>query len=442
MEISNIKKYSTTLVIFILTFSVFLGIAFSYIQNKSEMECSKMEQLLLAKSTKVGSVLTNMLYKTHIIAALVVQNNGATEGLERVMPTILDDPSIRNFIIAPNGVVEGVYPLESNKEVIGLNYFSEGAGNKEAIIAKEKGALVLGGPFEVVQGGKQAIVGRLPVYFPGKKFWGIVSVTLNYPDALESAELSALESQGFAYEIWRSNPDNGERQIIANSNYDYNKKALYIEMPLRILNAEWYFRLSPIRLWYQHPETWILISLGLVISFLLATLTAHNKELKKIKNELESISNRDELTGVFNRRGILGYLENLVGEPQNSFALAYIDVNKFKNVNDQFGHLVGDRLLQQLVKVFGLYMNDKQTLGRVGGDEFILISEGETAVSDLVELFEIVREKLQHTLPIERSHYIDISICVGTAVYPEDASNIDALVKCADIRMYENKCKN
>lgn len=89
----------------------------------------------------------------------------------QVEATIMYDLAIRNVIIAPDGVVSNVYPLEGNEKVIGLDYFSDKEGNIEAMLAKETGQLVLGEPFNLVQGG-QALVGRLPVYVGKKTFLG------------------------------------------------------------------------------------------------------------------------------------------------------------------------------------------------------------------------------------------------------------------------------
>lgn len=435
-------KYAAV-VTFILSFSLFIAITFAYIQNKSDMEHAKMEQLLFAKSTKVNNVITKLLYKTQILSAVIVQSGGDVQGFAKIAGSIMDDPAIKNFIIAPQGVVTKVYPIEGNEGVLGLDYFSAGAGNKEAVEARQKGELVLGGPFELVQGG-EAIVGRMPVYTTvndGKKFWGIVSVTLKYPEALEAAELRNLDTQGFAYEIWRISPDTGQRQVIAHSEYDYNKKAKYIEMPLKILNAEWNFRLSPIKLWYQHPETWILVGIGFFISLLLASLVVHNQDLKKIKSELEEISNIDSLTGTLNRRGIFNYLDKLVTQPDAKFTLCYIDINKFKLINDSYGHLTGDTALKKVVDMLNIHLSKEQKLGRIGGDEFIVIFEDDISDEDLQNFFSLIREKLKKTIPVEKQKYLDISFSFGKAVYPDDADNIDELVKCADTRMYKDKYK-
>lgn len=108
--------------------------------------------------------------------------------------------------------------------------------------------MVLGSPFPLVQG-EEAQVRRLPIYLDdgkgGKRFWGLVSVTLKFPQALDGAELGPLIERGLAYEIWRINPDTGAMQIIASSP-DYNEEASYLEKPLHILNSHWLFRIASI----------------------------------------------------------------------------------------------------------------------------------------------------------------------------------------------------
>lgn len=77
----------------------------------------------------------------------MIQSDGEVKDFESVAATIVDDPAIRNVILAPAGIVSHVYPLKGNERVLGLNYFLEGEGNREAVMAKKFGQLVLGGPF-------------------------------------------------------------------------------------------------------------------------------------------------------------------------------------------------------------------------------------------------------------------------------------------------------
>lgn len=441
MKPGRFKRASRFLLIFIPAFFFCLAVTAAYIHNKSEMEFAKMNQLVMVQTNKVNNVLTKLLYKTQVLSALVIQNNGEIRDFDRVASITIDDPAIRNVILAPDGTVSHVYPLEGNEKVIGLDYFSQGDGNQEAVIAEKTGQLVLGGPFELVQGG-QALVGRLPVYIANngkKQFWGLVSVTLNYPQALDGAELEQLKNQGFAYEIWRISPDTNQRQIIANSSYHYNKNARYVEQPMKILNAEWYFRLSPIRSWYQYPETWIFSFTGLMLSLLLASLTLHNQDLRQMKHELEVLTYHDPLTGILNRRGIWEQLEKLSAEPHTRFVLCYMDINRFKSINDTYGHNTGDKVLQQFISVFQRHLDKHHIFARIGGDEFLLIIPGSDDVQAAQPLLTRIREDLLKSQITGHSQQIPIGFSYGIVSYPLDSTSLDELIVLADSAMYQMK---
>lgn len=429
--------------VFIGTFLVVLAVGAAYVNNKFKMESAQMEQLVTIKSNKVDDVICKLLYKTQIISTLVIQNNGEITDFEKVAATIVDDPAIRNILLAPGGVVANVYPLKGNEGVLGLNFFSDGKGNIEAVRAKDEGRLVLGGPFDLVQGG-QALVGRFPVYIDGngteKNFWGLVSVTLNYPEALYGAELDQLKTQGFAFEIWRINPDDGQRQVIAHSDYEYDGDAKYVERPLNILNAEWFFRLSPIRRYYQYPETWMFLLVGLLMSWLIASLVLHNNDLKKIKTDLEYLTVNDILTGALNRRGLFKELGELIARTKGEFLLCYVDLNKFKKVNDSYGHLAGDRVLKHFASVVSRSLGAGSIFARIGGDEFILVFEDTSDRAAAEAFFEKITAMLAGSLYVgEPPVRFDVTFSVGMASYPSQAKDIDDLIACADGAMYKVK---
>lgn len=442
MHHDKFKRISQFTFVFLAALFICSVITGVYVNNKNKMEYAQMEQVVLMKSNKVNNVISNMLYKTQVLSALVIQNNGKIKDFERVAVTVLDNPAIKNLILAPNGVVADVYPLAGNEQVIGLNYFAHGEGNEEAKAAKESGQLVLGGPFNLIQGG-QALVGRLPVYLGDnqteKNFWGVVSITLNYPEALAGAELEQLEAQGLAFEIWRISPDTGQRQIIANSNYFYDKNAYYVEKPLNIMNSQWFFRISPIRLWYQYTETWMFTLIGIVISWLIASLVLHNRDLIHMKMELENLSYVDPLTGALNRRGLFNALEALVADKNRKFTVCYLDLNKFKKINDTFGHSVGDKILRHFVLVFLQHIDERHIFSRIGGDEFIIIFKNMDDTVQISQFFDLIHKVLQEPFSINQSQTFTITFSVGMATYPTDATNIDDLIHHADHSMYRNK---
>jgi len=269
------KLFKSTIISFLISFLFCAFVGFTIFESKMHAEKLVMENLITEKTRRVSETLLGLLYKTQAVSVLALRNYEPEE-FKRVAAMIVDDPAISNILVAPDGVVTDVYPLEGNEAVIGLDFFSDEAGNREAVLAKETGQLVIGGPFSAVQGG-QVIVGRLPVFIsePGGngRFWGLVSVTLKYPQALDGARLDELDSQGFNYEIWRINPDDGQKQIVVNSGVAGGKNTRYIEKQYVIKNAEWNYRVYFKHSWYEYQEAWLLLLGALCISVLIAVTT-------------------------------------------------------------------------------------------------------------------------------------------------------------------------
>lgn len=436
--ILNKKRYIVFFIPFLITAMLGTMVTVFYIKNKRALEYAQMEQLVMTNASKVNSVISKLLYKTQILSALMMQKDNQTDDFQQIAAAIVDDPCIKNVIIAPGGIVSDVYPIEGNEAVIGFDYFSESEGNKEAVAARDSGELVLGGPFHLVQGG-MALVGRLPVFIAhengDKIFWGIVSVTLNYPEALAGAELDTLKTRGLAFEIWRYSPDTNEKQVIARSDYPYNPNAGYVEQVMQIHNATWYFRLSPIREWYELPETWIFVLCTIIVSILSASLLRHNYDLKQVKYELEQMAQIDTLTGLLNRRGLFGKLEELAGQESRPFTLCYIDLNHFKSINDTYGHLAGDLVLKKFAGAITENMDKKHLAARIGGDEFILIFRDFNDPEQVKQLLLTFVQNMEMMEPLQSV----VTFCVGTAVFPDDSRSVDELISIADSKMYEMK---
>lgn len=437
----RLKKVSPIALCSLITALIFCSFIISAtIMDRTKVANMELEQRIMEKAHHISETITKLLFKTHVLAALVVHDNG--EGFDVIAPTIVDDRSIRNVLIAPNGIVTKVYPAAGNESVIGLNFFSEGAGNREALLARELGDLVLGGPFNLVQGG-QALVGRLPVYIDmpddEQEFWGLVSVTLNFPQVLDHSDLDIFDEFGYSYELWRINPDSGERQVIAGN---FNKPdSHYIERSVNILNAQWFIRISPVRMWYNHPENIVLIIAGICISFIVFFVMQNNFEMKNMQIIFEQMAISDPLTGIFNRRHFMEIMliniEKARRKNEDCYFIMF-DIDGFKQVNDTYGHQIGDMVLIEVTDRIKNHIRPYDLFARYGGEEFIIFT-ADISKTDVKDMTERLRASLCDSKYEYDKVSINSSASFGIAhIYDY---NLDKAIKHSDEALYMAKKK-
>ena len=210
-------------------------------------------------------------------------------------------------------------------------------------------------------------------------------------------------------------------------------------MPVTILNAHWLIRMSAGVAWFRSLESWLYVGMSVLLSLFLATLVQRNHDLTQIRTYLEAIAYRDALTGALNRRGLFEELQRRIASPvAKKFTLYYVDLNNFKDVNDTYGHEAGDRVLQLFAEVVRAHAPVTHILGRMGGDEFVLLLTGPPAEERDKAAFTRMRADLAKGLP-ELNIPGPITFSMGSAVYPDAALTVDALLSCADTAMYQDK---
>ncbi|MDR7017213.1 EAL domain-containing protein [Acinetobacter sp. 3657] len=179
---------------------------------------------------------------------------------------------------------------------------------------------------------------------------------------------------------------------------------------------------------------------GFAVAILEARLEQRNQQLTLINKELATQSLHDALTKLPNRLYLTDYAEVVFTHHrlrEQKVAFLYIDLDRFKSVNDAFGHHVGDQLLIQMANRLHNQLNANQRLFRIGGDEFVLISEN-TDSNDAMQLAERILYFIQETYLIAGKD-INISASLGIAMYPEHGTNVQDLLINADIAMLMSK---
>ncbi len=265
----------------------------SLLEQRRMQNVQSQARLVVAdKADEIQRLIGQTLSATYVLGALVSQGGGEFTDFQKVgTQMLINYPGAASLQLVPDGVLGDVVPLTGNESSIGHNMLANPKRNKEALIARKTGRLTLSGPFELLQGGMGA-VGRLPIYLPrasdGERvFWGFTAVLMRFPDVLIAADLPQLHERGFHYELTRTHPYTGARQIIMAS----PGAALVdpVHDDLMVPDSKWRLSASPVGGW-RHPGTLLVHgALGLLFSLLLAWLAKQMVELRHNRRGLRAL---------------------------------------------------------------------------------------------------------------------------------------------------------
>jgi diguanylate cyclase (GGDEF)-like protein/PAS domain S-box-containing protein len=163
--------------------------------------------------------------------------------------------------------------------------------------------------------------------------------------------------------------------------------------------------------------------------------------IKESQQKLEHLSHYDPLTDLPNRRLLLSRLEHSLEQARrhsDRMALLFLDLDRFKDINDSLGHPAGDELLKQIAARMRSRLRDEDTLARLGGDEFVLLLEHlvrpESGASVAQTILEVVSTPF-----VLASREIYVTASIGISLYPDDARDVTGLMRNADTALYQAK---
>jgi len=163
--------------------------------------------------------------------------------------------------------------------------------------------------------------------------------------------------------------------------------------------------------------------------------------LKEADKKLHFYANHDILTGLPNRVQFETHFKNalLISKKKNhKLALFFIDIDKFKDVNDTFGHTIGDEMLKAIAKRLQKSIRNDDFIARLGGDEFVLIIKDIKHLEEITLLANQINEEIKEPIAIEDKVFF-MSLSMGISLYPEHGFETEDLIKYADAAMYEVK---
>ncbi len=218
---------------------------------------------------------------------------------------------------------------------------------------------------------------------------------------------------------------------LLRNNEKYAKKS-YVWERKNPFNDRWYALHDRLIKWLDGREVKIQISTDIT-------------ERKIIEQQLHYNAYHDSLTGIANRLLFYERLKQELDKAKKSsskLALIFIDLNKFKPINDQYGHDIGDLLLQEVARRLLSSVSEKELVARIGGDEFVLLLPEIQETNDVEQVLDKINFALEAPCQLSLTLELTISAALGTALYPDDGTSENELLNTADGRMYTNKRQN
>lgn len=280
--------------VFLVTLLLVFGCTFLVNQNQQRRE--KLKAAYTAESTisRIEVQLNRYLAESDLVKKSIEEGLTISDKQFATLSRLMQDEDdiIKVHEIAKDGIVSQIYPMEGNKDVIGLNMIENPERKKEARLARDSGEYTIAGPFELVQGGNGVLLFD-PVYRTDaegcKKFWGFSILVMDWRKFIKKMELDQLEDAGYHYQIWKKGTDD-ERIVIAQC--DNLQDTDTLEVACTVPNDTWYFEIVPENGWVTMPQKlW-----GLFISVMTALIVMiiylqfkmrryrdalHEKELEK-----------------------------------------------------------------------------------------------------------------------------------------------------------------
>lgn len=353
--------------------------------------------------------------------------------------------NIRNIGLARDNVITHIYPLAGNEAALGLEYEKmpdQWPAIKQAIAQR---GTVVAGPVDLVQGG-HAFIARTPIYTRSSlgghltlqkpAYWGLASIVIDMKTLFDSVGLEK-EMDGIQFAL------RGKDAVGEAGDMIFGDPALFgadpVVQSVLLPNGNWQIGAIPLGGWLADAKDFWPPRLAgwlgaLMVGFLIASLL-RAREINKL------LALHDYLTDLPNRRLLDDRFEQMVarsGRGSGGFAVYYIDLDDFKEVNDRFGHRAGDGLLVEVAKRLRTSVRAMDTVARIGGDEFIVLADGIREIEVMSRVAESLLADLRGSVYAD-GHRLELHASIGFARYPEDGQDLDQLTKAADRMMYEVK---
>ncbi|MFH0260210.1 EAL domain-containing protein [Vibrio barjaei] len=426
---------------------------YTFVNHAQQEKMLHAQEIAFDKARAIELELAQALSVTRVLALLISQDQDNVEDFEFYAQGLLaQHPLVDNIQLAPDGIVQHIYPLKGHEAAIGHNLLQDPARKVDALRAISAQKLTLSGPFQLKQGGV-AVIGRLPVFSPQQKaFWGFASALIYFDNVLLNAGLPSSADSYYSFNLSATDITTGQVKIIAGIKQPLSdSQSVTTTSTITLPNQQWQLAITlPTSRWekfFPLVSYFVIISVGVCSGWItwkyLQLPIQLQQAVKKKTRQLENLSFTDSVTGIGNRRFFMKKLVAAQTHTQTTAtkAVLFIDLNDFKIVNDRHGHLFGDKVLKLVSQRLKVCAAHSDITARVGGDEFGQLLLDIKSRQHLQDYIGNVITSLKEPMSISGIQ-VTVSASVGVALTPEHGHRATELLKAADIAMYHAKKKN
>lgn len=426
------KRFIIPAVVFILGMCALIGELYVVGENQEQHNRTKAKVNAMTYAEHINGELMEGIGVTDTLKQVVISGDGNINKFYDVAANMMDD-SIQSIQIAPNGVVNEIYPEDVN-ESGKIDLINDSDRGEISRYARDNDTVIMQGPFELKQGG-YGIAVRNPVYLKdenGKKsFWGFTIVILKVPEIFSNS-VEALSNFGYKYSLQKcASPWDDTYECVYGSKKALNDPVIY---DFDVHGNKWRLEILPKSGFYNNKYLIYMFIGGVIIVLLLTGLTAALIFINENRKNFKRLAVTDALTGIYNRRGFDDQVEQYMRKnPQKHCVVAMLDIDDFKLVNDMYGHAAGDSVLKKLAESMKQYFSKDAILGRNGGDEFTIFMPDCTVAEVKPFLKKFTEETRKFYCKGEERAF---TISLGFAEYPVLADDRSQLMRCADMALY------
>ena len=362
-----------------------------------------------------------------------------------------------------------VEPLDSNRSVLGLDVLVLPATSEAVMATRISGRPEVTQAIRLVQETRQqrgvvmyqAVYDRQADGSPYGELKGVVSAVFRMDDVLTAA-LGAIDPQRLAVCLIDPQGRVGNQRLVGAEGCERQAtplRALSIELPVRFSDRFWEFRLTEgpaYRAEHRSWTAWATVALGLtavgMLGVFLVVITGHGRRTQMLVDQrteelagsnarLVQLAHFDPLTGLCNRKHWMDQAQATLEAAQrhgDRLAVMFIDLDRFKHVNDSLGHSAGDRLLGTVALRMRECLRSRDVLARLGGDEFVVLLPRLKQRDGAAAAARKIMQVLVQPVMLDQ-HEVTVSASVGLACYPEDGDSVETLLRHADTAMYAAK---